>query len=183
MMTMTGNLEIERRAVMELRRTGRRLEGRVANFGTEARVGDFTEVIAPGAFGAGLGAGLGAGKDIVALVDHDPAKLLARTKSGTLRLSEDARGLSFSLDLPETQAGKDVLALAERGDLGGMSFGFTVPQGGERWTGRHRELTEIELREISVVSTWPAYEGTSVAARSHVPPRLARARRYLETLP
>ena len=178
-MAMTGKPDIERRAVTELRRAGRRLEGRVANFGTETRVGDFTEVIAPGAFGAGLGAG----KDIVALVDHDPGKLLARTKSGTLRLTEDAKGLAFSLDLPETQAGKDVLALAERGDLGGMSFGFTVPKGGERWSGRRRELTKIELREISVVSTWPAYPDTTVAARARVPPRLARARRYLETIP
>ena len=172
--------DIERRAVAELRRAGRRLEGRVANFGTEARVGDFTETIAPGAFGASLGAG----KDILALVDHDPTRLLARTKSGTLRLSEDAKGLAFSLDLPETQAGKDVLALAERDDLGGMSFGFTVPRGGERWTGRWRELTRIELREISVVSAWPAYPDTSVAAsaRDRGRPRLGRARRFLETV-
>ena len=175
---MTKAPDLERRAVVELRVAGRKLEGRVATFGTEARVGDFTEVIAPGAFGGGLGAG----KDIVALVDHDPTRLLARTKSGTLRLSEDARGLAFSLDVPETQAGKDVLTLAERGDLGGMSFGFVVPQGGERWTGRRRELTRIELREISVVSAWPAYPDTTVAARSKLPPRLARVRRYLETV-
>ena len=175
---MTKANDLERRAVVELRVAGRKLEGRVATFGTEAQVGNFTEVIAPGAFGGGLGAG----KDIVALVDHDPTRLLARTKSGTLRLSEDARGLAFSLDVPETQAGKDVLTLAERGDLGGMSFGFVVPQGGERWTGRRRELTRIELREISVVSAWPAYEGTTVAVRSKLPPRLARVRRFMETV-
>lgn len=175
-MVMTGKPDIERRAVVELRVAGRRLEGYAATFGTEARVADFTEMIAPGAFAAGLG------RDIVALVDHDRTRLLARTRSGTLELREDEKGLSFALQVPDTQHGRDVLALAERGDLGGMSFGFTVPAGGERWQGRKRELTKIDLREISVVSAWPAYEGTSVAARSRVPPRLARARRFLETV-
>ena len=55
--------------------------------------------------------------------------------------------------MPDTQPGRDVLALAERGDLGGMSFGFTVPKDGERWRGKKRELVQIALREISVVSS------------------------------
>lgn len=82
-----------------------------------------------------------------------------------MRLSEDTRGLTFSLDVPDTAAGRDVLALAERGDLGGMSFGFTVPKGGESWSGERRTLRTIGLREISVVSAWPAYTGTEVALR------------------
>ncbi|CUW39290.1 putative Phage prohead protease, HK97 family [Magnetospirillum sp. XM-1] len=168
---------IERRAlVMEIRAAGRRLEGYAATFGTEARIADFTEVIQPGAFHGSLSPT----RDVLALVDHDPSKVLARTRSGTLRLSEDPRGLSFSLDLPDTQAGRDVLALAERGDLGGMSFGFTVPQDGERWQGNRRELRSVLLHEISVVSAWPAYSGTSVQAR-FATPRLAHAIRFLET--
>lgn len=175
---MTGTTTLERRAVQELRVAGRRLEGYAAVFGSEARIADFTEVIAAGAFAASIGPG----KDILALADHDPARLLARTKSGTLRLSEDAKGLAFSLDVPDTQAGHDVLALAERGDLGGMSFGFTVPKGGERWTGNRRELRAIDLKEVSVVSAWPAYGDTTVAARCRVPARLALARLYMETV-
>ena len=178
-MTPVDDTQIERRAVTELRVAGRRLEGYVATFNSEARIGDFTEVIAPGAFGDDLRNG----RDIVALVDHDQARLLARTRSGTWRLVEDGKGLAFSLDVPETQPGRDVLALAERGDLGGMSFGFTVPRGGDHWQGRRRELRRIELREISVVSTWPAYDGTSIAPRSRIAPRLASARRFMETVP
>ena len=113
-MTYLDDSQVERRAVTELRVAGRRLEGYVATFNSEARIGDFTEVIAPGAFGDDLRNG----RDIVALVDHDQARLLARTRSGTLRLVEDGKGLAFSLDVPETQPGRDVLALAERGDLG-----------------------------------------------------------------
>jgi len=175
-MTEAGN--IERRAVTELRVAGRRLEGYAAVFGSEARIANFTETIAPGAFVDTLSGA----RDIVALVDHDATRLLARTKSGTLRLGEDHTGLTFALDVPETQAGRDVLALAERGDLGGMSFGFTVPKGGERWQGHLRQLTRVDLREISVVSAWPAYQDTTVAARALLPPRLAKARRFLETV-
>ena len=99
---------------------------------------------------------------MLALADHDPRRVLARTKSGTLRLSEDTRGLAFDMDVPNTTAGRDILELAERSDLGGMSFGFTVAKDGERWQGDRRELRSITLHEISVVSAWPAYEGTLV---------------------
>lgn len=139
----------------------RGLAGYAALFGVEARLGTVTETIAPGAFGGALADG----RDVVALLDHDPTRLLGRQRSGRLRLAEDARGLSFDLNLPETQVAADVLALAERGDLGGMSFGFFIPEGGERWDGDHRTLLEIDLVEISVVSAWPAYEGTSVSPR------------------
>jgi HK97 family phage prohead protease len=170
-------VKFEQRAVLELRAKNRRLEGYAAKFGTEARIADFIEIIQPGAFSASLKSG----RDVLALVDHNPEKLLARSKSGTLRLSEDSAGLAFEINLPSTQAASDALALAERGDLGGMSFGFLVPEGGEAWVANRRTLTAIDLREISVVSSWPAYPETTVAARSKAP-RLALARRYLETV-
>lgn len=169
---------MERRAaIVELRAAGRRLEGYAATFNTEARVADFVETIAPGAFAGSLASGA----DVLALADHDPTRLLARTRSGTLRLSEDSKGLAFDIDLPLTTLGADVLALVERGDLGGMSFAFTVPPGGERWQGRRRELRAVNLKEISVVSSWPAYDGTTLQARS-LAPRLRLARMFLETV-
>ncbi len=151
----------KRGAALELRAKGRRLEGYAALFSTRADIGDFVEQIAPGAFKAALER-----RDILALSDHDASRVLARTRSKTLRLAEDTRGLHFDLDVPDTQTGRDVLALAERGDLGGMSFGFNVAEGGDRWEGRDRTLTDIDLREISIVSAWPAYDGTIVNARS-----------------
>lgn len=106
------------------------------------------------------------GHDVLALADHDPARLLARTRSGTLRLSEDSRGLAFDLDLADTSTARDVLAHAERGDLGGMSFAFRVRPGGEAWSGQRRELRSVDLAEISVISSWPAYPDTSIAVRN-----------------
>ncbi len=147
---------------LEIRAKGRRLEGYAALFGTEARIGSFTETIRSGAFSRTLANG----GDVLALVDHDPGRVLARTRSGTLRLSQDTRGLGFSLDLPDTMAGRDVLALAERGDLGGMSFGFQVPAGGDVWKGEARELVAVDLFEISVVQAFPAYDGTVINARA-----------------
>lgn len=169
----------ERRAlVAELRAKGRRLEGYAATFGAEARVSDFVETIAPGAFAATLAAA----RDVLALVDHDAGRVLARTRSGSLRLAEDRTGLAFDLDVPATSAGNDVLALAERGDLGGMSFAFTVDAGGDEWRGNRRTLRSVQLVEISVVSAWPAYPATTVNARSLRGPSLplGLARRRLE---
>jgi uncharacterized protein len=169
---------IERRTTaIELRAAGRRLEGHAAVFNVEAQLPGFTEVLIPSAFSASLRSG----GDVLALVDHDPSKVLARTRSGTLRLSEDARGLRFDFEVPDTQPGRDVLVLAERGDLGGMSFAFTVPEGGENWRARRRELRAVNLIEVSVVSAWPCYPGTSVVARARPPVLLALALRYLET--
>ncbi len=170
-------ITLERRAITELRTAGRKLEGYAARFGIEARIGDFVETIRAGAFSGSLSSG----RDILALVDHDRTKILARTKSGNLKLSEDSKGLQFEFSVPDTQPGRDVLELATRGDLGGMSFAFTVPKDGERWTGKRRELVSVDLHEISVVSAWPAYEGTVVIPRTRTP-RLNLAGRYLETV-
>lgn len=159
---------VERRAASEVRAVaGRRLEGYAARFDVPAVIGGFTETIRSGAFRASL-----AGRpDVLALVDHDPTRLLARTSSGSLRLAEDGKGLAFSLDVPDTSLGRDVLALAERGDLGGMSFGFRVQD--EAWPSRdQRELRAVDLVEISVVHAHPAYTQTTVSARAR---QLAKA--------
>ena len=154
---------IERRGAVGVTASGRTLTGYVATFGVEARIGGFTESIAPGAFTATLASG----RDILALRDHQPDALLGRTSSGTLTLAEDAKGLRFDLKLPDTQPGRDLVALAERGDLGGMSFGFVATD--EVWRGDTRELRAVELHEVSVVQAWPAYEQTTVSVRNRPP--------------
>ncbi len=157
---------MERRALqIELRAAGsnsRRLEGYAAVFGVDTKINDFVETITRGAFSQSLASG----RDILALVDHAQGNVLGRTKSGTLKLSEDTRGLHFAIDVPDTTLGRDVLALAERGDIGGASFGFRVPKGGDAWTGDRRELRSVELHEISIVQSFAAYPQTSVEARS-----------------
>lgn len=173
----------ERRAApIEVRARGRRLEGYAALFGVRARIADqFDEEIRQGAFTGSLSPS----SDVLALVDHDASRLLARTRSRTLRLAQDSQGLAFDLDLPDTTEGRDVLALAERGDLGGMSFGFTVAPGGEVRDGGLRILQAVTLHEISVVKAFPAYDGTVITPRSREPIKpvaVAHLRRYLEAI-
>lgn len=107
--------------------------------------------------------------DVRGLFNHDTNFLLGRTSSGTLHLSTDSRGLKYELDLPDTQAGRDVAVSAERGDLSGSSFAFGVREGGSRFTKdgdtEVRELTNLQLFDVSPV-VFPAYSATSVSARS-----------------
>jgi HK97 family phage prohead protease len=153
---------LEHRAVAEIRTAGRTLYGTAAPFNRPADIdGLFSETIKAGAFTATLARRA----DILALADHDPARLLARTRSGSLRLNETRAGLEFVLDLPDTSLGRDVRALAQRGDLGGVSIGFTADT--ETWPDqRTRELRAVTLHEISIVSAHPAYAGTSIALRA-----------------
>ncbi len=139
---------------------GKTLVGIAAPYGRETRIGEFRERIAPGAFTKTLTES----RDVLALADHDSAKVLGRRSTGTLELTETAEGLEFRLQLPDTSAGRDIRALAERGDLGGMSFGFRAIH--DSWEGDLRTLHEVELHEISVVQSWPAYTDTSVSLRS-----------------
>jgi len=163
---------MERRHALQLRAEGSSLVGYAAVFGERADLGYCSESINPGAFTASL-----TRNDVVGLVDHDPSRLLGRTKSGTLVLTEDARGLAFSLSIPDTSVGRDVLALAARQDIGGASIGFLIEA--EHWQGDHRTIQRADLREISIISSWPAYSGTSVKPRAGA--RLALARRWLLT--
>ena len=161
-MNSSKNLERRACAVSFDAAKPRTLFGYAAVFGQKAHVGGFDEVIKAGAFHRSLTSG----KDILCQVDHDSSLVLGRTSSGTLRLMEDSHGLRFELDVPDTTTGRDIVELAKRGDLGGMSFGFYVPESGEKWDGNTRTLSDIELVEISVVQAFPAYEGTEVNVRA-----------------
>ncbi|MDP1650396.1 MAG: HK97 family phage prohead protease [Rubrivivax sp.] len=142
-----------------------KLVGHAAVFDSPADLGEFVESVRPGAFTRSLrqpGA-------IMALYDHERRSILGRVSAGTLRLREDAKGLAFELDLPDTTVGRDLAVLVERGDVSGCSFGFVVPKGGDHWEQRNgklvRELRTVDLREITITPD-PAYADTTVAKRS-----------------
>lgn len=124
-------------------------------------LGDFVEIIAPGAFSDTIA------DDIRALWNHDDGDVLGRTKSGTLRLSEDDTGLACEIDLPDTEEGNKAATLIRRGDVSGMSFGFQTME--DDWAYIEgtivRTLVKVRLFEVSIV-TFPAYPDTSVALRS-----------------
>lgn len=151
---------LEFRCGLELRAAGRRLIGLAAPYDQVANIGPFREVIRRGAWAATLASS----RDVVALQDHDGTRLLGRRSSGTLTLADDQRGLVFTLDVADTAAGRDVLALAARQDLGGVSVGMRVID--QAWSGDLREIRAADLIELSIVSAFPAYSGTEIALRA-----------------
>jgi len=95
------------------------------------------------------------------LWNHDSGTVLGSTRAGTLRLEEDNVGLRVSADLPDTQAGRDAAYLIKRGDVDSMSFGFSVPKGGDEWVSENeRVLNSVRLFETSIVA-FPAYTQTA----------------------
>ena len=107
--------------------------------------------------------------DIRALADHDTAKVLGRTKSQTLSLSVDDKGLFGEITINKNDSeAVNLYERVKRGDIDQCSFGFNIldetmdtrADGSTKWT-----ITEIELFEVSVV-TFPAYADTAVEARS-----------------
>lgn len=121
--------------------------------------GWFTEEIAPGAFSSAI-----ASSDIRALFNHDWNNVLGRSSAGTLRLSEDEKGLKFEVDLPQTTVARDLVESLKRGDINQCSFGFipTVEEWDYNVEPAKRTVREVELFEVSVVSL-PAYEDTDVS--------------------
>lgn len=132
-----------------------KLVGHASVFNTlsEDRGGYFV-MISPGAFLDSIKT-----DDVRALFNHDPNYVLGRTKSGTLKLSEDDRGLAIAVDLPDTSFARDLTVLMERGDISQMSFGGMI-----KTETRHEDkdatiyvVKQFQLWDISPV-TYPAFE-------------------------
>lgn len=142
------------------------LTGYAAVFDKPTMIGNyFREVIRPGAFTNAI-----QNDDVRALWNHDSNIVLGRTKSGTLQMTQDETGLRVSITLPDSNEGRDKYASVARGDVDGMSFGFRVPAGGERWSFdadgiELRELTTLSVFDVSPVA-YPAYQETEIEARS-----------------
>lgn len=92
--------------------------------------------------------------DVHLLINHEGMPL-ARTKSGTLRLGTDARGLLVTADLdrrdPDVQRLETKMA---RGDMDEMSFAFRVKADAWSDDDSQRRLTEVSLHkgDVSVVN-------------------------------
>lgn len=113
-------------------------------------LGDYTEVVRAGAFAKTLSEGA----DVPFKLNHD-GMTLARTKSGTMRLAEDSRGLHVEADLdPNNGQVRDIRSAMERGDLDEMSFAFRVTR--QEWSPDYtqRDITEVNMSkgDVSIVN-------------------------------
>jgi len=171
-------MEIERRiggADVEVREAG---DGQTVIAGYAALynvlsddLGGFRERILPGAFADRLG------DDVRALWQHDPLYVLGRTRSGTLRLSEDETGLRFEVSAPDAQWARDAVSSIRRGDVSQCSFAFMVES--DQWA--MDEVGQIvrsvsrygRLVDVSPV-TFAAYPATSVSVQQRAQALRAR---------
>ena len=139
------------------------------------------EVISPGAFSKAL-----SNSDVRCLFDHDWGKVLGRTKSGTLRLEEDERGLKFEVELPNTTDANNLIESMRRGDIDQCSFGFIPTE--ETWDYNTdpvlRTVNEVELFEVSIVSL-PAYEDTEATlarSKQEIQQDIAARKKMIQTI-
>jgi len=164
---------LSERATVELRAEGKevKLAGHAAVFNEKSEdLGGFKEIIAPGAFAGVLS------DDVRFLVDHE-GQPLARTRSGTLKLTEDDIGLAVRAELdgsdPDVQR---LVPKIKRRDITQMSFAFRVLDDVVAWVGEEliRTITKLSsLYDVSVV-TYPAYPQTDVAMRAILADRAGR---------
>jgi HK97 family phage prohead protease len=135
---------------------GLHFEGYAAVFDSPSEPLPFIERIAKGAFERSLRAR----NDIKLLWNHDTGQPLASTRSGTLTMREDDRGLRVEAELASTTLGRDIAVLTRSGVVDSMSFGFSVIRDSWNEDGSERTLHSVRLHEVSLVS-FPAYPATA----------------------
>lgn len=132
-------------------------------------LGGFRERIDPEAFTE-------SGEDVIATLEHNNALLLGRVSAGTLTMEATDDGFINDILLnPNTTAGRDAKAHAERGDIKGASFEFAVL--GDEW---NEELTERTVTKGVLYQTGPvanpAYEMNDVEVAHRSRARVAGER-------
>jgi hypothetical protein len=130
-------------------------------------MGSFQEIVSPTAFDDALNSNA----DVRCLWNHNPDHVLGRTKSGTLRLSTDSRGLLYQAELPNTTLAADLAESMRRGDVDQSSYGFFVTD--ESWEMDSsgvivRTLLSVSLFDVSPV-TFPANPNTMSKVRAQFP--------------
>lgn len=110
--------------------------------------------------------------------------IMARTRNKTLELIRDEKGLFIRAKLADTTAGRDLYTLIKRGDIDKMSFAFTVDyeNDGDEFDRKTRTRTIKRIKKIWDVSgvDTPAYDKTSISARSFFEAEAEKERKALE---
>jgi phage head maturation protease len=104
--------------------------------------------------------------------------VLGRTRSGTLRLSEDSAGLHYEVDTPDTSYARDLAVSMERGDITQSSFAFRTRADDWGFTEQDvplRTLRDVMLLDVSPVA-YPAYLDATSGLGHRALERLAEAR-------
>lgn len=156
-------LEMKFTALSRLTETGEigRLRGYASRFGEPDQSGD---VVVPGAFRASLERLAAAGRSVKFLWQHDATKPIGIWQE----VRENETGLYVSGEvLTEIAQGKEAALLMKAGAIDGLSIGYRVIRSERNRETGGRNLIEIDLWEVSLV-TFPMLP----TARAHAGPAL-----------
>lgn len=143
------------------------VEGYASVFDSPTDLGYWTEVIEKTAFDECDMT------DVCMKYNHeDNVLIMARTRNGSLQLSTDSIGLKVRAELINTTQNVDIYKMIKAGLLDKMSFAFSVKEAkwqfGQDGESDVRRITKIDkLFDVSVVD-FPAYDSTSIYARSQI---------------
>lgn len=140
----------------------KQIQGYAITFNQQSELidGQFTEIIKPTALnGVDL-------TKVQLIYGHNHNSILARADSGNLTLKVDDSGLFFVATLADTTVASNVYADILAGNLKGMSFGFTIPKGGDSWqrsaSGIVHVVNQIGVLGELTVTPNPAFSETTV---------------------
>lgn len=143
---------------------GKHIEGYFAVFNSNYEITpEMSESIDPHAFDSSIK------NDIRALINHNTDLVVGRTTVGTLSLEIDDKGLYGDVLINEQDTdAMNVYARVQRGDVNQCSFGcYITREDAQRRDdgGMHFVIEDMDLFEVSIC-TFPAYQQTSISARS-----------------
>ena len=103
--------------------------------------------------------------DVIFNYNHG-GKVVARLRNKTLTLEITERGLDIAADLGGTTAGRELYEEIDGGYVDKMSFSFSVREASYDSVTHTRTITKVKkLYDVSAVD-FPAYNDTSISARS-----------------
>jgi len=149
---------------------GRTFEGYAAVFNSPTRIsgweGDFNETIAPGAFARSLNEKMPA-----LMFEHGKHPLIGTMPLGVITSArEDTNGLYIEARLSDNWLIQPVRDAVRDKAITGMSFRFSVPDGGDTWVRSKGKLPERTLTDVTVAElgpvVFPAYTPTTASVRS-----------------
>lgn len=109
--------------------------------------------------------------DVIASRSHMDDKILARTASGTLTLTDTPTALQYRFDAQNTTAGNDTLVDVRCGNISGSSFEFNADPAHDNWNIIPNGISERTIGKFSGLYAvnpvvFPASLFTEVQARA-----------------
>ncbi len=142
------------------------ITGTAIRFGDTAKIGSFSERFEPGSIRY---------DDVIANIQHDRAKPVARTGAG-LTLQATGSSLDARIELPDTVYAREAKELVDAKIIRGMSLEFRADK--ERWDGKTRIIERATVVGLGLVDR-PAYSESQIAQRFEETAPVTRRKRAL----